>query len=345
MLPELPYFAALSPLSIGTKAAPLTEGGALETTPPTNGIAPDVQQALQTFFAQPDWRNQLSVDLPWFFQLFWLSTSIAQGNFAMLPPIQVVPAETLGDKSVSFDWLTGTISLSSDFMAQNASNPAAIANTILEAMSVQKGYSGGGKRPLGEGNAWFNPVRGWGSSHWKPFNSYHSFAGYDGDASAGSWGMQPFKFGLWSMRPFFLGQFNADPTTLNAAEQVMQSFFSQSNWVSQLPLSLWNQSSLWMMPYQFAMGNFQNFPKLQVITGNELGGQALAYDANTNSIQVSSWFLEANQENPSEVVKEILNLNFHIQRGTLNYYAPPTGSETWVLEAVCKVFIKITEKF
>jgi hypothetical protein len=332
MLPELPHFTGLRHLSIETQTAPLTEGGALETTPPTPGIAPDVQQALQTFFAQSDWRNQLSADLPWSFQsfqAFWLSTSIAQGNFALLPPIQVVPADTLGDKSISFDWLTGTISLSSDFMAQNANNSAVIANTILEAMSAQKGYSSGNNRPWGEGNTWFNPVRGWGSTPWRPFNS---FAGSNGDGSGAYWGMQPFRSEVWSISPFFLGQSSANPTTLNAAQQVMQSFFSQPNWTSQLPLPLWNQSSLWMMPYRFAMGNFQNFPTLQVMTGNELAGQALAYDVNTNSIQVSNWFLEANQDNPSAVVKEILNLNFHIQRGTLNYYAPPTGSETWTLD-------------
>jgi hypothetical protein len=136
------------------------------------------------------------------------------------------------------------------------------------------------------------------------------------------------------MGSVFLGQSSTNPTTLNAAQQVVQSFFSQPNWASQLPMALWNQSSLWMMPYQFAMGNFQNFPTLQVMTGNELDGQALAYDANTNSIQVSNWFLEANQDESSVVVKEILNLNFHIQRGTLKYYAAPTGSDTLILDTV-----------
>jgi hypothetical protein len=336
MMPELPHFAAPSQPSIGTQAISLVDTGALETTtPPVNGVAPDVQQALQAFFAQPDWQSQLSVNLPWSFRAFqisWLANSVAQGNFSALPPIQVVPADTLGDKSVSFDWLTGTISLSSDFMAQNASNPAATANTILEAMSAQKGYTSGSNRPWMEGNAWFSPIRGWGSNHWRPFNS---LVEHDGGSWTGSWGMQPFKFGFGSTSSVFLtplNQFNPNSTTpLNAAEQMMQSFFSQSNWTSQLPLSLWNQSSLWMMPYKFAMGNFQNFPKLQVMTGNELGGKALNYDASTNSIQVSNWFLEANQNDPSVVVKEVLNLNLHIQHGTLNYYAPPMGSETWTL--------------
>jgi hypothetical protein len=334
MMSELPHFAALSQSSLDTKSLPLVDAGPLETTAPAPGLAPDVQQALQSFFTQSDWRNQLSANLSWSFRGFqasWLANSIAQGNFSVLPPIQVVSGETLGDKSVSFDWLTGTISLSSDFMAENAGNPAAIANTIFEAISAQKGYSSGINRPWVEGNAWFSPMRGWGSSHRRPSNGFFA----TDDSPMSFWGMQPYKVGFGSMSPFVLGQFAAaspTSTSLNPAEQVMQSFFSQSNWSSQLPLSLWNQSSMWMMPYQFSMGNFRNFPNLEVMTGNELGGQALAYDANTNSIQVSSWFLEANQDDSSVVVKEILNLNLHIQRGTLNYYAPLMGSETWTLD-------------
>jgi hypothetical protein len=328
VMPEWSNFLALGQSSIGVAVAPFTNASRLETTDPSTGIAPDVQKTLQTFFAQPDWRNQLSPNLSWSFQVSWIAISVTQGKFDVLPPIQVVPADSLGDKVVTFDWMTGTISLSSDFMAENANNPAAIANTILEAISVQRRHPGGINRPWGESSTWGTPIRGWGGSLWKPFSSLWA----TDDSPRSFWNPQRFSLGFGAINTFLLGQFATPPTTLNAAEQVMQSFFSQPNWTSQLPLSHWNQSSLRMMPYQFSMGKFQNFPKLQVMTGNELGGQALAYDANTNSIQVSNWFLEANQDNPAIIVQEILNLNLHIQRGTLKYYAPPLGSETWTLD-------------
>jgi hypothetical protein len=328
MMPEWSEQSILSQSIIETSIAPVPNLNLFGITAPSTDIPSDVQQILQTFFAQSDWRNQLSTDISWSFQTSWIAISVAQGNFDVLPPIQVVPADTLGDKPVAFDWLTGTISLSSDFMTENANNPAEIANTVLEAISAQTSYSHNSNHLWGESHVWFRPIQGWGSSHWRPFNSF--WASDEGTMSVLSPQRLPY---LGSLHAFLLGQSATPSTPLNAAEQVMQSFFSQPNWTSQLPLSTWNQSSLWMMPYRFSTGNFRGFPQLQVMTGNELQGQALAYDVNTNSIQVSNWFLEANQDNSATIVREILNLNLHIKRGTLDYYAPPMGSETWALDS------------
>jgi CARDB len=80
----------------------------------------DLQQTLEAYFSQPNWQTLQAPELPF---------------------IQVVSEQSLGSQPATVDPLTGFITLSDTFVAQHASQPATLANLVLNTL-LQKDLFG-----------------------------------------------------------------------------------------------------------------------------------------------------------------------------------------------------------
>jgi hypothetical protein len=91
--------------------------------------------ALQTFAANPDFDDKMSLafgedwnrDIGDRLKQDWLS-----GNVSDMPEVQILPGDILTSANGAYSRETNTIYLSRQFLTENAQNPGAIADVLLE---------------------------------------------------------------------------------------------------------------------------------------------------------------------------------------------------------------------
>jgi hypothetical protein len=81
----------------------------------------NLRQTIEAFFAQSNWQNL---------------------QFPELPIIHVVPATSLDSQPAVFDFLTGSISISDAFVAQNSGQPSELANLIMNVLTQENSLPG-----------------------------------------------------------------------------------------------------------------------------------------------------------------------------------------------------------
>jgi uncharacterized protein YraI len=92
-------------------------------------------EALQNFAADPDFADKISLvfgdnwnrEVVQELQQDWLS-----GDFSDIPDVRILSADVLSSANGAYSSETDTIYLSRDFLTENAANPAAVADVLLE---------------------------------------------------------------------------------------------------------------------------------------------------------------------------------------------------------------------